>query len=125
MPSYATAVGFSTLSGVIGIALFNALGAIGGVIAGILVDKYHVTTVTLMCGIGSAVSVLLFWCFAVSESMLYVFAILYGLFAGSFTSTWSRSAGAIRIGGRNAETSSVLAFLIGGMSTCKSFWNRL
>ena len=92
MSSYAAAAGFSKLSGTLAIALFNATAAIGGILAGLLVDRFHVTTVTAICGIGSAVAVLLFWGFAISEPILYVFAILYGTFAGSFTTTVSSAS---------------------------------
>ena len=92
MSSYAAAVGFSSLTGTLAIALFNAAGAIGGILAGLLIDRFHVTTVTAICGGGSALAVFLFWGFAVSEPMLYIFAILYGTFAGSFTTTVSPSS---------------------------------
>ncbi|KAL9096322.1 MAG: hypothetical protein Q9165_001319 [Trypethelium subeluteriae] len=94
MSSYAAAEGFSGLSGTLAISFFNAAAAIGGILAGLLVDRFHVTTVTAICGIGGALAVLLFWGFAVSEPVLYVFAILYGTFAGSFSTT-PRSSGLV------------------------------
>ncbi|KAI9666239.1 MAG: hypothetical protein M1821_004174 [Bathelium mastoideum] len=107
-------MGFSGLTGTLAIAFFNAAAAIGGILAGLLVDRFHVATVTAICGGGSAVAVLLVWGFAVSEPILYIFAILYGIFAGSFSTTWSGCANALRRRGRIVETGSVLSLMIAG-----------
>lgn len=109
MSSYAAAAGFSNISGTLSIAFFNATAAIGGILAGLLIDRFHVTTVTVICGIGSAVAVLLFWGFAVSEPVLYIFAILYGTFAGSFSTTVSTAFFPRRPTGSLNRTSSGLA----------------
>ena len=109
MPSYAAAMGFSGLTGTLAIAFFNAAGAIGGVLAGLLVDRFHVATVTAMCGIGSAAAVLIFWGLAVSEPIFYIFAVLYGVFAGSFTTTVGLSSSVESFVGLLSSRSSGLA----------------
>jgi MFS family permease len=56
---------------------------LGCVFIGILVDRYHVTTVILGSTIGAVVSVLVFWGLATSLELLLIFSAAYGFFAGS------------------------------------------
>ncbi|KAG7287167.1 hypothetical protein NEMBOFW57_006672 [Staphylotrichum longicolle] len=96
MPSFAVAQGWSALSGTIAISLCSAATAVGATLAGWLVDRYHVTTVVNFCTIGTVVAVFVFWSFAVYQPILYVFALLYGIFAGGFPATWSGCTGPVR-----------------------------
>ena len=48
------------------------------------------------CTIGTVVAVFVFWSFAVYQPILYVFAFLYGIFAGGFPATWSGCTGPVR-----------------------------
>ena len=65
--------------------IFTVLGAIG---TGYLVDKFHISLSLLLLSLGAASAVFFAWGFASSFGALYVFAILYGLFAGGWSSTW-------------------------------------
>lgn len=55
---------------------------------GSIVDKYDVTTCILLSTLGSTASIFLLWGFSTSLAPLMCFCIVYGLFAGSFSSTW-------------------------------------
>lgn len=57
-------------------------------IMGMLVDRYAATTCITLSTIGTAVCVFLVWGLSASIVTLHVFCLLYGLFAGSFVSTW-------------------------------------
>lgn len=88
-PAFARAVGFSALLGTIAVSIMNASNIIGSTAAGILTDKFHVTTAINVCAVGTVLAVFLFWTFAVYTPMLFLFAILYGMFAGGFAATWT------------------------------------
>jgi MFS family permease len=55
---------------------------------GLLVDKLNVMTCIYISAVGTTASVLLVWGLSKSISVLYVFCVLYGIFAGCWTSTW-------------------------------------
>ena len=67
----------------------NAANTIGAIITGILTDRYGVTTAINVCAFGTVAAIFLFWTFATYTPMLFLFAVLYGVFAGGFASTWS------------------------------------
>jgi len=94
--AFAVAQGWSALSGTIAISLCSAATAVGATLTGWLVDRYHVTTVLNFCTVGTVVAVFVFWSFAVYQPILYVFAFLYGIFAGGFPATWSGCTGPVR-----------------------------
>ncbi|KAE8383715.1 major facilitator superfamily domain-containing protein [Aspergillus bertholletiae] len=89
IPSFAVTQGWSSLSGTIAVALCSAANALGATCIGWLVDRYDVTVALNLCAAGTTTATFLFWGFAVHEAMLYVFAFLYGFFAGGFPATWS------------------------------------
>ncbi|KAJ5569643.1 Major facilitator superfamily domain general substrate transporter [Penicillium hispanicum] len=98
LPSYSTAtVGLPETMGTMLVSLFNGTSIFGGIALGMLCDRVAVTNVLLVSSVGSALSVLLFWGLASSNSgssqealaLLTVFSLSYGFFAGGFSSTWS------------------------------------
>lgn len=115
LPSFATAQGWSSLSGTLALSLSNGAQVLGATFTGWLVDRYHVTTALNVCTAGTVVAVFLFWSFAVYQPVMYVFAILYGFFAGGFSSTWSGCANPVRRGGYPAvESGMVIALFAAG-----------
>lgn len=72
------------------------MSTIGMIITGLLIDRYHISTVLLVSSLGSALSVLFVWGFAVSQPILFIFALTYGVFAGGYASTWTGCASDIR-----------------------------
>ena len=89
-------MGLTALNGAIAISLMSAANIVGAVATGFMTDRYHVTTAINVCAVGTLIAVFLFWTFAVYTPMLFLFAILYGIFAGGFASTWSGVVDPIR-----------------------------
>lgn len=70
--------------------MVNVASVFGCVAMGRFTDRLHVTTCILLSTIEVTVGVFLVWSGASRRRcrFFYVFSLLYGLFAGSFTSTW-------------------------------------
>ncbi|RWA11067.1 hypothetical protein EKO27_g4012 [Xylaria grammica] len=89
LPTYArSTLGAPSLSAATTILLVNIASVFGCVAMGWFTDKLHVTTCILLSTIGATISVLVIWGLSSSLGLLYFFCIVYGLFAGSFTSAW-------------------------------------
>jgi MFS family permease len=70
------------------LVIFNLAMVFGCVAMGAIIDRYHVTTCVLISTIGSTVAVFVLWGLSSSLPLLFVFAVFYGFFAGSFSSTY-------------------------------------
>jgi MFS family permease len=70
------------------IMLFNLAATAGLTIMGALSDRFRSTTCILISAVGSIVTVFLLWGLCTSLPVLYVYSILYGLFAGCWPSVW-------------------------------------
>jgi MFS family permease len=92
----------------------NAANVVGAMIIGFMIDRYHVTTAINFCAIGTVVAVFLFWTFAVYKPMLFLFAIVYGIFAGGFASTWSGVVDPVRRKYPATETGMIISFFAAG-----------
>ncbi|TKX18490.1 MFS transporter-like protein 174 [Elsinoe australis] len=114
MPSFAREVGLAPISGTVAISLTNGSTILGVVITGYLVDRYHVTTAINFCAIGTVVAVFLFWSFAVYSTVLYIFAMLYGMFAGGFAGTWSGVTLVLRDQWPATDTGMIIALFAAG-----------
>lgn len=79
-----------------------------------MADKYHVTTAILVSCIGAVVAVFLFWTFAITQPVIFVFAILYGVFAGGFSSTWAGCSNPLRKLYPGTDTGMVIAVFSAG-----------
>ncbi|KAG5663243.1 hypothetical protein KAF25_001179 [Fusarium avenaceum] len=89
LPTYArTTFGTSTTLSALTIILVNVAATIGLMVMGSLSDKLAVTTCMLISAVGVGISVLLVWGLTASLPVLYVFCVMYGLFAGSWASIW-------------------------------------
>ena len=89
LPTYAQALGMSSVDGALTVVLFNVASVFGAVIFGSLTDYVHVTSAILISSIGATFAVLAVWGFAISFPLLCVFSLIYGLFAGGYSSTWT------------------------------------
>ncbi|KAF6238996.1 hypothetical protein HO173_002868 [Letharia columbiana] len=110
---YARAIGLDATTGTLMIALLNATSVPGSVLIGMLGDRFHVTTVVLVCTLGSALATLVF-CDRVA--LLAVFAILYGFFAGGNSAMWSGVLMCVKEETSALETGLVFGLLAGGRS---------
>ena len=114
LPTYARSIGLSSLVGTITVMLFSAASVFGQVLLGALVDKTHVANVILIPTIGAMLSVFLFWSPAESLPLLCMFSVVYGLFAGGFTSTWTGVIQEVRKKGIGAEPGLLFGLLAAG-----------
>lgn len=90
LPSYAAdALKAGPFPSALTALLVNVSSVAGCVGLGFLIDRLHVATCILACTIGATVGTFLLWGFAVNLPVLYIFCILYGISAGSFTTTWT------------------------------------
>jgi MFS family permease len=89
LPSYARSVlGADNFPSALSVLLLNVASVFGCVAMGSLIDRLHVTTCILVSTAGATLGTFLLWGFSSNLAVLYIFAIVYGLFAGSFTSAW-------------------------------------
>ncbi|KYK57009.1 MFS monocarboxylate transporter [Drechmeria coniospora] len=89
LPTYARAIGAGSFSSALTILLVNVAAVFGCAAMGLLTDHFHVTTCLLISALGAAVGTFLIWGFATKLSVLFLFCVVYGLFAGSYTSAWT------------------------------------
>ncbi|OJD14194.1 hypothetical protein AJ78_05434 [Emergomyces pasteurianus Ep9510] len=113
LPSYARAIGARGSMNALTVILVNVASVVGCVAMGAVVDKWDPTKCILLSTIGSTLGVFLLWGFSSSLGPLFVFSFVYGLFAGSYTSTWP---GIMRdvVERRSADSTLVLACLSAG-----------
>ncbi|KAF2119086.1 putative MFS monocarboxylate transporter [Lophiotrema nucula] len=88
LPTIARGLGANNALSALPVILFNVASVFGCVAMGSIIDRWHVTTCILVSTIGSTLSVFLIWGLSTSMGQLLAFSMVYGLFAGSYTSTW-------------------------------------
>ncbi|KAH6960390.1 hypothetical protein FAVG1_08878 [Fusarium avenaceum] len=89
LPSYArTALGAGTFASALTVLLINVASVFGCVAMGGLVDRLHVTDCFMISATGTTLSIFFLWGFSTNLPVLYFFCIIYGVFAGSYTSAW-------------------------------------
>ncbi|KAI9729229.1 MAG: hypothetical protein M1834_007021 [Cirrosporium novae-zelandiae] len=114
LPSYGQGLGLPNLSGSLIIALINLSSIFGQIGFGALTDRLHVTTVILISTAGATLSVFLMWGLATSLPLLCVFALVYGVFGGGFSSTWTGVIKEVQRSTPTAETGNVFGWLAAG-----------
>ncbi|RSL94222.1 hypothetical protein CEP52_012742 [Fusarium oligoseptatum] len=114
LASYANAIGFSSVTGPILLALFSLASVPGSLIHGMLGDKTSSAKVILVSSLGSALPVFLLWGLSRHLSTMVLFVILYGFFAGGFSATWSSALQEIKGDDATIDTSLVFGMLLGG-----------
>ncbi|KAI5861185.1 MFS general substrate transporter [Durotheca rogersii] len=89
LPTYArSTLGAESYSSATTILLVNVASVFGCVAMGYLIDRLDVTTCILLSTIGATIGALVIWGLSSSLPLLYFFCVVYGLFAGSYTSAW-------------------------------------
>jgi MFS family permease len=114
LPTYTRSIGASDTIATATLALLNASAVFGCVILGLVIDRTHITTAILLSTIGALLSVFILWGLASSTGMLVAFAITYGFFAGSFSTTWSGIITEIVTSKPDTQPSLVFGFLAMG-----------
>jgi MFS family permease len=120
LPTYArSTLGIASLPAATTVLLVNVASVFGCVAMGWFIDRLHVTTCILLSTIGTTISVFVIWGLSSSLGLLYFFCIVYGLFAGSFTSAWPGIMKEISLKGQSSnqgyvDPSMVFGFLAAG-----------
>ncbi|KAJ5624358.1 hypothetical protein N7510_000667 [Penicillium lagena] len=114
LPTYAGVIGASSSLQALTVILFNVASVLGCVCMGSIVDRLDVTVCILVSTLGSTIGVFLIWGFSMSLAPLLIFSIVYGLFAGSYTSTWPGIMRDVVHKKSSAESSMVFACLAAG-----------
>lgn len=114
LPTYAGMIGASSSLQALTVILFNVASVVGCVCMGAFIDKLDVTVCILMSTVGSTLAVFLIWGFSMSLAPLFIFSIVYGLFAGSYTSTWPGIMRDVVRKKSSADSSMVFACLAAG-----------
>ncbi|RHZ61288.1 hypothetical protein CDV55_104257 [Aspergillus turcosus] len=114
LPTYARSLGANNLTASLTVILLNLASVFGCIMMGSLVDRCHATTCILISTVGTVLATFLLWGFAVSLAPLFVFCVAYGVFAGSFTSTWPAILGEVRRKNAYADPGIVFGFLCSG-----------
>ncbi|KAI7885581.1 MFS general substrate transporter [Lichtheimia hyalospora FSU 10163] len=84
IPSYATYIGLSAPQGSALVSVLSATNFVGRIAAGILADRIGCLNANLIYALLTCVATLLVWTFATSYGILMAYAVLFGLFGGSF-----------------------------------------
>ncbi|KAI9726109.1 MAG: hypothetical protein M1834_009425 [Cirrosporium novae-zelandiae] len=114
LPTYATSLHLPPLSGTTTVALVNVTAMVGCTCMGHLIDRLDVCTCMLISTVGSTLSIFLLWGLATSFPLLCIFSLAYGLFAGSFSSTWCGVLREVRKNDGKAHSGMVFGFLAFG-----------
>ncbi|KAJ5081277.1 hypothetical protein NUU61_009541 [Penicillium alfredii] len=115
LPTYARSVlGDSGLGTTAPVTSMNAGTVIGFLFMGLLIDRWHVANVLFLAALATAVGVFVIWGFSVSLPPLCIFALSYGVFAGSSSATWPGIVKAVRQTDEAAPAGFVMGLLAAG-----------
>jgi len=104
----------SSLGSAFTIISINIASVFGTIFMGMMIDRLHVTTCILISTLGASFGIFLIWGLATSLAPLYLFCIVYGLFAGSFSSTWTGIIRHTQEKAEGADAGLVFAILASG-----------
>ena len=116
IPTFAASIGLPAFSGPVALALYSISTFGGCLLLGSLVDHLHVCTIILLSTLGQLVAIFVFWGLANGQVLLYLFAVLYGVFGGAAFALWPGCTLAIRkaIPRCHVDTGFVLSLLTAG-----------
>jgi predicted MFS family arabinose efflux permease len=114
LPTYAKSLGASNSVSALTLILINIATVFGCVGMGGIVDRWHITTCILVSTLGSTLSVFLLWGFSTSLPLLLVFCVMYGLFAGSYTTTYPGIMRTVNKNQQSTDSTMVFAVLVAG-----------
>ena len=109
-----TLLKLSSLHSTLLVSVLNLLSVAGTILIGYLTDHLDPTSVVLISALGSALSVLLIWDFALSTPLIYIFALTCGIFAGRYAATWTGCVSEIQRDAIEAEMGVVLGMMAAG-----------
>lgn len=96
------------------VSLLNTASVPGVILLSALCDRTSVTNVIFISAFGSAASIFLFWGFSTTLPAMVVFAIMYGFFAGGYTSTYAGTINELRRLSTGSDLGSICGLLSAG-----------
>lgn len=119
LPSYASEVlGAGPFPSALTLLIVNLGAVVGCVAMGWLTDRLHISMCLAISAVGTAIATFSLWGLGRNLTTLYMFCILYGLFAGAYTSAWPGIMRQISTmpgdSGRSFDPTMVCAFLATG-----------
>ncbi|KAK4977559.1 hypothetical protein LTR42_001929 [Elasticomyces elasticus] len=114
LPMYAKSIGLPSELGSLTLVLVNVASVLGCILTGALMDRVDVSAVSFATGAAAASAVLAVWGVATSMAPLYIFCLLYGFTAGSYSTTWAGMIKAVQRECPGADTNVVFSFLAAG-----------
>lgn len=96
------------------VALFNAALVLGTILLGAQTDRSHVTDVILVSAVGASVSVFMLWGFSTALPTLCIFSIVYGFFAGAFSTSWTAIIRELRLIDSHADAGIMFGMFAAG-----------
>ena len=114
LPTYANSLGLSSQFGSITLVVVNLASVAGCVLVGLLMDRSDVTNVVLAISVSAAIATWVVWGVATSIAPLCIFALLYGLTAGAYSTSWTGMIREVRTRHVAADPNVVFGFLAAG-----------
>ncbi|KXH37214.1 major facilitator superfamily transporter [Colletotrichum nymphaeae SA-01] len=119
LPSYAqSTLGASPYAAALTILLINVASVVGCVAMGTLVDRWSAPSCLALASAGATVGTFLLWGLSLNLGVLYLFCVVYGLFAGAYTSAWPGIMKTVteheRVRGRGVDPIMVFGMLAAG-----------
>lgn len=115
LPTYARmVVGELGIGTTAPVTSMNAGMVIGFLLIGLLIDRWHVANGLFLAATGTAFGVFVVWGLSISLPSLCIFALLYGIFAGSSSATWPGIVKAVRQADEAAPTGVIMGILAAG-----------
>ncbi|KAK1637160.1 major facilitator superfamily transporter [Colletotrichum phormii] len=119
LPSFAqSTLGASPYAAALTILLINVASVVGCVAMGTLVDRWSAPSCLALASAGATVGTFLLWGLSSNLGVLYLFCVVYGLFAGSYTSAWPGIMKTVteheRVKGRGVDPIMVFGMLAAG-----------
>ena len=114
LPTYAQSLGLSSRMGSLMLVLVNVAAILGCVVVGALVDRVEITKVVFGISAAAAISIFAVWGLSTSLALLCIFALLYGLTAGSYSTAWTGMIKDVQRRSATADTNVVFGFLAAG-----------
>lgn len=96
------------------IPVLNTGTIFGQIFIGFLVDRLPVTTAILVTSVLATLAVFVIWGLSTTAPVLLLFAFLYGLTAGGYSSTWTGCAKYLKREIPDLETDVVMGLMAGG-----------
>ncbi|KAF2841835.1 putative MFS monocarboxylate transporter [Patellaria atrata CBS 101060] len=104
----------SSTIGTLLLSILNGTSVFGGIVIGVVSDHFHVTNAILVSTLGSTAAIFFLWGFSSHVAVLSIFVIVYGFFAGGYSTTWSGALMELKRESPASDTGFMFGLLSGG-----------